>query len=349
DRGSHIWWQAYELSRPVSIVTLSWHDFLVLFLEKFVPQNHREELARDFERLRQGDMTVTYYKMRFKKLDLQVIWLFPTKMEKIKRFIDGLNYSLSFSMARVAEMVARFDQISTSSSLGYQGQQSFSRGFCVCGDLRRFKRDSLDYCVGFHNSSQPNILAPAATPPELPARGRAQSARGLPRGRSRSGGLPRIEWRGSLEYVPNRVISYLKAQRMVGKGYMAYLSSVKDISTDASTIKSISALRDFIDVFPVDLPCMAPNRDKYYGIDLVQGIQSISIPPCRMTPLELKELKEQILELHDKSFIRPSDTVQRDGAKEDVIDDDGVMELQGRICVTNIDELRYFILEEAHN
>ena len=40
-------------------------------------------------------------------------------------------------------------------------------------------------------------------------------------------GLPRIEWRGSLDYVPSRVISYLKAQRMVGKGCLSYLAFCK--------------------------------------------------------------------------------------------------------------------------
>lgn len=31
-------------------------------------------------------------------------------------------------------------------------------------------------------------------------------------------GLPRLEWRGTLDYVPSRVVSFLKAQRMVEKG-----------------------------------------------------------------------------------------------------------------------------------
>ncbi|XP_070012868.1 uncharacterized mitochondrial protein AtMg00860-like [Nicotiana sylvestris] len=41
-------------------------------------------------------------------------------------------------------------------------------------------------------------------------------------------GFPRIEWRGSLDYVPSRKISYMKAKQMVGKGYLAYLVFVKD-------------------------------------------------------------------------------------------------------------------------
>ncbi|XP_070054466.1 uncharacterized protein [Nicotiana tomentosiformis] len=43
------------------------------------------------------------------------------------------------------------------------------------------------------------------------------------------------------------------------------------------------------------------------------------------------------------------DIVQRGGAKDVVIGDDGVMRLQGRICVLNVDGLRYLILEDAHS
>ena len=55
-------------------------------------------------------------------------------------------------------------------------------------------------------------------------------------------------------------------------------------------------------MFPADLPGMLPD----FGIDLVLGTQPISIPPYRMAPAELKELKEQLQELLDKGFIRPS-------------------------------------------
>ncbi|XP_070030920.1 uncharacterized protein [Nicotiana tomentosiformis] len=44
-----------------------------------------------------------------------------------------------------------------------------------------------------------------------------------------------------------------------------------------------------------------------------------------------------------------SDTVQRGGDKKVTIGDDGMLRLQGRICVHNVDGLRELILEEAHN
>ena len=41
-------------------------------------------------------------------------------------------------------------------------------------------------------------------------------------------------------------------------------------------------------------------------IDLIPGTEPISIPPYRMSPAELRELKAQLEELLSKGFIRPS-------------------------------------------
>ena len=43
-----------------------------------------------------------------------------------------------------------------------------------------------------------------------------------------------------------------------------------------------------------------------FTIDLIRGIEPISIPPYRMAPVELRELKAQLEELLSKGFIRPS-------------------------------------------
>lgn len=41
--------------------------------------------------------------------------------------------------------------------------------------------------------------------------------------------------------------------------------------------------------------------------------------------------------------------MQHGGAKQVTLGDDGVLRLQGRVCVPNVDGLRKLILEEAHN
>ena len=53
-------------------------------------------------------------------------------------------------------------------------------------------------------------------------------------------------------------------------------------------------------------PGMPPDRDIDFCIDLEPGTRPISIPPYRMAPAELRELKAQLQELLSKGFIRPS-------------------------------------------
>ncbi|XP_052723852.1 uncharacterized protein LOC128193787 [Vigna angularis] len=67
-----------------------------------------------------------------------------------------------------------------------------------------------------------------------------------------------------------------------------------------------SVVDEFPDVFPDEVPGLPPPREVEFTIDLVSNAGPISIAPYRMSPAELAELKEQIEELMDKQFIRPS-------------------------------------------
>lgn len=61
-----------------------------------------------------------------------------------------------------------------------------------------------------------------------------------------------------------------------------------------------------VNEFPKDLLKIPPDRDIDFGIDVFPDTKPISIPPYRMTPAKLKELKEQLRDLLEKGFIRPS-------------------------------------------
>ena len=48
--------------------------------------------------------------------------------------------------------------------------------------------------------------------------------------------------------------------------------------------------------FSDELPGLPPHREIEFCIDVVFDIAPISMPPYRMAPAELKELKEQLQE-----------------------------------------------------
>jgi hypothetical protein len=56
-------------------------------------------------------------------------------------------------------------------------------------------------------------------------------------------------------------------------------------------IEDIHVIREFLDVFPDDLPGMPPEREIEFKIELQPGTAPISKAPYKMSPVELKELK----------------------------------------------------------
>jgi hypothetical protein len=73
-----------------------------------------------------------------------------------------------------------------------------------------------------------------------------------------------------------------------------------------SQLEEILVVREFVDVFPDELPGMPPDKDVEFVIELQPGTTPISKRPYRMPPKELAELKTQLQELLDKGYIHPS-------------------------------------------
>ncbi|GJX17949.1 putative reverse transcriptase domain-containing protein [Tanacetum coccineum] len=71
-------------------------------------------------------------------------------------------------------------------------------------------------------------------------------------------------------------------------------------------LKDVPFVRDFPKVFPEDLPGLPSARPVKFQIDLIPGDAPVARAPYRLAPSKMKELSEQLQELSDKGFIRPS-------------------------------------------
>nr|GEZ35035.1 putative reverse transcriptase domain-containing protein [Tanacetum cinerariifolium] len=88
-------------------------------------------------------------------------------------------------------------------------------------------------------------------------------------------------------------------------------SEADDFISAASTklvllAHSAASIKDFPEVFPEDLPGIPPARLVEFQINLVPGVVPVERAPYRLALSEMKELAEQLQELSDKGFIRPS-------------------------------------------
>ncbi|GJX85896.1 putative reverse transcriptase domain-containing protein, partial [Tanacetum coccineum] len=77
-------------------------------------------------------------------------------------------------------------------------------------------------------------------------------------------------------------------------------------SKSRQRLEDVPIVRDFPDVFLEDLLGLPPTRQVGFLIDLIPGATPVARAPYRLAPSEMKELSEQLKELSDKGFIRPS-------------------------------------------
>ncbi|GKB79042.1 putative reverse transcriptase domain-containing protein [Tanacetum coccineum] len=71
-------------------------------------------------------------------------------------------------------------------------------------------------------------------------------------------------------------------------------------------LKDAPIVQNFPEVFPEDLPGLSLTRQVEFQIDLIPGVAPVAWAPYRLAPSEMKELSDQLQELSDKGFIRPS-------------------------------------------
>ncbi|GJZ31900.1 putative reverse transcriptase domain-containing protein [Tanacetum coccineum] len=106
------------------------------------------------------------------------------------------------------------------------------------------------------------------------------------------------------------IISCTKTQKYMLKGCQVFLAHVTtkeaEDKSEKKRLDNVPIVRDFPEVFPEDLSGLPPTRQVEFQIDLIPGVAPVARAPYRLAPSKMKELSEQLKELSDKGFIRPS-------------------------------------------
>ncbi|GJR88628.1 putative reverse transcriptase domain-containing protein [Tanacetum coccineum] len=77
--------------------------------------------------------------------------------------------------------------------------------------------------------------------------------------------------------------------------------------SDEKRLEDIPVVREFLEVFPEDLPGLPPVRQVEFQIDLIPGAgYPVARAPYRLAPSEMQELSNQLQKLAGRGFIRPS-------------------------------------------
>jgi hypothetical protein len=98
-----------------------------------------------------------------------------------------------------------------------------------------------------------------------------------------------------LEYVAENLVMDKAASNRIVLNHLGVASTL-----------DIRIVSEFLDVFSEELSGMPPNREIEFVIELIPGTAPIFKRPYRMAANQLAELTEQLQELLDKGYVRPS-------------------------------------------
>nr|GEX95901.1 putative reverse transcriptase domain-containing protein [Tanacetum cinerariifolium] len=89
--------------------------------------------------------------------------------------------------------------------------------------------------------------------------------------------------------------------------YLAQVISKKaEDKSEEKRLEDVPIVREFLEVFPEDLPGLPSARQVEFQIDLVPSAAPVARAPYRLVPTKMKELSTQLQELSDRGLIRPS-------------------------------------------
>ncbi|KAJ9547039.1 hypothetical protein OSB04_019582 [Centaurea solstitialis] len=107
------------------------------------------------------------------------------------------------------------------------------------------------------------------------------------------------------------IVSYMKMRSHLRRECVTFLAHVVDKEVKEKRIQDLPILRDFHEVFPKELSELPPHRQVEFHIDLIPGASPVAKSPYRLAPSEMQELSDQLQQLLDKGFIRPSSSPWR--------------------------------------
>nr|GEY48567.1 putative reverse transcriptase domain-containing protein [Tanacetum cinerariifolium] len=325
------WWNSH-----VKIVTLEvaqalpWKTLKKMITDKYCPRGEIKKLETEMWELKTKGTDVIGYSRHFQELALMCDRTFPEESDMVEKYIGGLpdtihdsvkatkpktiqeaiEFATELTDKRIRDAVEnkrKFEDHQYNVEIAdgrIIGLNTIMRD-CTLNflnhpfniDLLPVELGSFDVIVGMDWLSKYDAVIDYA-----------EKLVRIPFGNK----ILTIHREGSNERNESRlnIISCSKAQKYMSKGchvFLANITSTKDKDkSKGKQLEDVPVVREFLKVFPEDLPGTPPTQQVEFRIDLVPGAAPVARVPYRLAPSEMKELADQLQELTDKGFIRPS-------------------------------------------
>nr|GEX05192.1 reverse transcriptase domain-containing protein [Tanacetum cinerariifolium] len=311
------WWNSY--AQPIWIEQanrITWTELKRLLTNKYYPRTKIKKMEDEFYNLSVKGNDLKTYVRRFQELAILCPNMVPNNEKLMEVFIGGLPRSIKGNvidlkpqtMEEAINIAQRLiDQVTKHNSI--QGTNDHKRKFEDKRNIssnNNYRNNYQNICNNRTNDfrQQQNrrpetFRSYAATPTE---------------NCGYTGNHPLCQ-RCTLHHTGPCII---RCQVGNKEGHLTknYINKgpttgtqVMEKKSDEKQLENIPVVREFLDVFPEELPCLPLVRKVEFQFDLILGEAPVARAPYRLTPSEMQELSNQLQELADRGFIHPTDSV----------------------------------------
>nr|GEZ03499.1 hypothetical protein [Tanacetum cinerariifolium] len=307
------WWKAFKQAKggEAYVATLSWKDFREIFFLQYFPMSEQQKYESEYHTIRQREDELTDGIMNTEFTDVAQVANDGRNIELLRK--KGCSNNKRNRDGDRIQPAAR-----NNNQNGYDQRRPDERGY------NRQNNNQRDFGRACHRITSAcfscgltgNMAKDCPKNGGSGSKGNGNDKQLVVKGkvfsltRDQAANSSGMDWltkhRATIVcHTKSVIFGYLdKPEFIYQDSQLGLLASIMDTSSDGPSLETHPVVWDFSDVFPEELPGIPPERKVEFGIELVLGTQPISKASYCMTPIELKELKEQLQELLDLGFIR---------------------------------------------
>ncbi|GJW75476.1 putative reverse transcriptase domain-containing protein [Tanacetum coccineum] len=283
------WWNSHVRTVGNDIAyAMTWTELKKKITDKYCPRTEIKKLEVELWELKVKGTDVIGYNQRFQELALLCGRMFPEESDKIEKYVGGLP-----DMIHGSVVASKPKTMQEATEMAIEVMDKRIRTFADRQTENKRKPDNNQQPQQQHQNKRQNIgRAYAAGTRECPKL-KNNNNRG---NQVRGGNAPAKVY--AVGHAETNTYSNVMMAHVTTKG-------TEDKSKE-KRLEDVPIVRDFPDVFPKDLPGLPPTQQVEFQIYLIPGAAPVARAPYRLATSEMKELSEQLKELSDKGFIRPS-------------------------------------------
>nr|GEV47219.1 reverse transcriptase domain-containing protein [Tanacetum cinerariifolium] len=275
------WWNSF--AQPIGIeeaYKITWSELKRLLTKKYCPQTKVKKIEDEFYSLTIKGNDLKTYVGRFQELAVSCPTMVPNFEKLLEVFIEGLPQSIkgivTASKPQTLEEATNIAKRLMDQILKHGADKSFiSISLASMLNIPPITVDTIyDIEMDDGNLVSTNTVIQGCT-------------------------LILLNQPFKIDLVPTKLgsLDVVIAQAMEKK-------------SDEKRLEDIPVVREFLEVFPKGLPGLPPVRQIEFQIVLIPGEVPVARAPYRLAPSKMQELYEQLQELADTGFIRPSTSLR---------------------------------------